>query len=81
MLHLLDTTPPRANGVQYEGFANYPKEPMELLDGVTDATPVTAEFVEDPKFDEPGERDVQIRLRDNGGNETIVTSHINLKAD
>ena len=81
VLHLLDTTPPRANGIQYEGFANYPKEPMELLDGVTDATPVTAEFVEDPKFDEPGERDVQIRLRDNGGNETIVTSHINLKAD
>ena len=37
--------------------------------------------MEDPKFDEPGERDVQIRLRDNGGNETIVTSHINLKAD
>ena len=81
ILHLLDTTPPRANGIQYEGFAGYPKEPMELLDGVTDATPVTAEYVEDPKFDEPGERDVQIRLRDQGGNEQIVTSHLSLKAD
>ena len=81
VLHVLDTTPPRAVGINYEGYACYPKEPLELLDGVTDATSVKAEFVEDPKFDEPGERDVQIRLTDAGGNEQIVTSHIKLEAD
>ena len=81
ILHLLDTTPPRAVGVDYEGFACYPKEPLDLLEGVTDATEVKAEFVEDPKFDEPGERDVQIRLTDKGGNEQIITSHIKLNAD
>lgn len=81
ILHLQDTTPPRATGVDYEGFACYPKTAEELVDGLTDATPVTVEFVEDPKFDEPGERDVQIRLTDQGGNADIVTSHINLIAD
>ncbi|MBO4649936.1 MAG: transglutaminase domain-containing protein [Clostridiales bacterium] len=81
ILHLEDTTPPRATGVDYEGFAGYPKTAEELVDGLTDATAVTAEFVEDPKFDEPGERDIQIRLVDAAGNEDIVTSHINLKKD
>ena len=81
ILHLLDTTPPQAMGVTYEGFACYPKTPEELIDGLADATEVTAEFVEDPHFDEPGERDVQIRLTDKGGNEQIITSHIVLAAD
>ncbi|MBO4928556.1 MAG: transglutaminase domain-containing protein [Clostridiales bacterium] len=81
VLHLLDTTPPRAQGITYEGFACYPRTAEELVDGLTDATPVTAEFVDDPKFDEPGERDVQIRLTDQGGNSEIVTSHIVLTAD
>ena len=81
ILHLEDTTPPRATGIDYEGFAGYPKTAEELVDGLTDATEVTVEFVEDPKFDEPGERDVQIRLVDAAGNEDVVTSHINLKKD
>ncbi|MBO4746997.1 MAG: transglutaminase domain-containing protein [Clostridiales bacterium] len=81
ILHLEDTTPPRATGIDYEGFAGYPKTAEELVDGLTDATEVTVEFVEDPKFDEPGERDIQIRLIDAAGNEDVVTSHINLKAD
>ena len=81
ILHLEDTTPPRATGIDYEGFAGYPKTAEELVDGLTDATAVTAEFVEDPKFDEPGERDIHIRLVDAAGNEDIVTSHINLKKD
>lgn len=81
ILHLEDTTPPRATGIDYEGFAGYPKTAEELVDGLTDATEVTMEFVEDPKFDEPGERDIQIRLVDAAGNEDVVTSHINLKKD
>ena len=81
ILHLLDTTPPQAMGITYEGFACYPKEPEELVDGLADATVVTAEFVDDPHFEEPGERDVQIRLTDLGGNEQIVTSHIILEKD
>ena len=81
ILHLEDTTPPRATGIDYEGFAGYPKTAEELVDGLTDATEVTVEFVEDPKFDEPGERDIQIRLVDAAGNEDVVTSHINLKKD
>ncbi len=81
VLHLLDTTPPQARGITYEGFACYPKNPEDLLDGLTDATSITAEFVEDPHFEEPGERDVQIRLIDLGGNEQIVTSHIILEKD
>ena len=81
VLHLRDTTPPRADGVNYEGYACYPKTPMELIEGLTDATAVEAEFVNDPKFDEPGERDVQIRLIDMGGNEQTVTSHIVLHED
>ncbi|MBP5491788.1 MAG: transglutaminase domain-containing protein [Clostridiales bacterium] len=81
ILHLRDTVPPTAEGIHYEGFACYPRTPMELLEGLTDATAVDAEFVDDPMFDQPGERDVQIRLVDMGGNEQIVTSHINLIAD
>lgn len=81
ILHLKDTRPPEAKGITYEGFACYPLEPKDLIEGLVDTTDVTIEFVEDPHFDEPGERDVKIRLRDLGGNEQIVTSHITLKKD
>lgn len=81
VLHLLDTTPPRATGVNFEGFAGYPQEAEDLIEGLSDATPVVIEYVEDPHFEQPGERDVQIRLTDAGGNEEIVTSHIKLEED
>ena len=81
VLHLLDTTPPTAKGIDYEGFACYPKNPEDLLENIVDATEVKAEFVEDPRWNEAGERDVKIRLTDNGGNEAVFTSHINLKTD
>ena len=81
ILHLKDTKPPKAEGIQYEGFASYPLEPKDLINGLSDATQVKLEFVEDPHFETPGERDVQIRMTDLGGNEQIVTSHIKLEAD
>ena len=81
ILHLKDTKPPKAEGIRYEGFACYPLEPKDLVSGLTDATSVQIEFVEDPHFEQPGERDVQIRLTDLGGNEQIVTSHIKLEED
>lgn len=81
IVHLQDTTPPRATGIDYEGFAGYPKTAEEMIEGLADATAVTVEFVEDPKFDEAGERDVQIRLTDLGNNESIVTSHMVLAED
>ncbi|MBR3057843.1 MAG: transglutaminase domain-containing protein [Clostridiales bacterium] len=81
VLHLKDTRPPEATGITYEGFACYPLKPEDLVEGVSDATEVTIEFVEDPHFETPGERDVKISLKDQGGNEQIVTAHINLKED
>lgn len=81
VMHLKDTRPPQAKGISYEGFACYPLEPEALIEGLTDATNVKVEFVEDPHFEQPGERDIQIKLTDQGGNEQIVTSHIKLEAD
>ncbi len=81
VLHLKDTKPPEAKGIRYEGFASYPREAKDLIEGLSDATNVNVEFVEDPHFEQPGERDVQIRLTDQGGNEKIVTAHIVLAAD
>ena len=81
VLHLRDTIAPTARGIKYEGFAKYPKNPEELIDGLADATEVTVEFVDDPHFDQPGERDIQIRLTDTSGNQEVVTTHVHLAED
>lgn len=81
ILHLQDTIPPCANGIEYTGFAGYPKEASELVTDLTDATAVTVEYVDEPHFETAGDRDIQIRLTDLGGNEQVVTSHLSLQED
>ncbi len=81
VLHLLDTVPPQAKGIEFDGFAGYPREASEMIEELVDATAVTVEYVDDPHFETAGERDIQIRLTDLGGNEQIVTSHLRLQED
>ncbi|MCL2253716.1 MAG: hypothetical protein FWC09_04655 [Lachnospiraceae bacterium] len=73
-----DTIPPHADAVIVKRLINTPLDPNDFVAGITDATPVTVSFVENPDNTAGGLKNVDIRLTDISGNQTIITSKLQL---
>ena len=76
ILHVVDTTPPEVvpvTSVTYFDYDKDEKEPMSLLESVTDYTECSVRFSEDYDFTKKGEFDVSIVVSDTSGNETEVS--------
>lgn len=73
-----DTTPPVSKPVNREALTGTPLLPEDFVTGISDAHPVTVEYVTEPDFDLPGETAVTVRLKDTAGNEALSESVLSL---
>lgn len=76
-----DTVAPTAVVKPIESFACYPLEAEDFVSEIVDATKVEVSFVNEPDFKLQGTQDVEILLRDLGGNETRLSTTLTLHPD
>lgn len=76
-----DTTAPTATGVTYSSPVGCYIEPENYVTDIVDVSRVKASFVSEPDWDTEGSYDVEIRLVDRGGNETIVKATAVIEPD
>lgn len=56
-------------------------EAKDLIEEIKDATKTTASFAKKYKFDVEGEKELEIVVKDEGGNETIAKATVKVEAD
>lgn len=76
-----DTTAPTAVAVPVEWFAGYPLEPKDFVSEVEDASKVEVSFVNEPDFNLIGTQNIELLLKDAGGNETGLSTTLTLHPD
>lgn len=81
ILRVEDTMPPRLEVRDLEGFCMTPREAEEFVAGVEDVTEVTVSFQQEPDWSLEGRQEVEILACDAGGNQTVETAALTLKAD
>lgn len=81
VIRVSDSIPPTASGIHIDGFVGYEIEPIDFLTNISDSSALEASFVTPVDFNTPGDYDVEILLRDAGGNETTVSSSLSLVID
>lgn len=81
ILHIVDTVAPVVTTREAEIYTDETLDPMDLIAGIEDATPTTAEYGEEPDFTVPGRRQVELLVKDAGGNCTRTTVSVNILED
>ncbi|MBR1660044.1 MAG: hypothetical protein IJ705_06985 [Oscillospiraceae bacterium] len=76
-----DTLPPEVTPTEVECYTGYPSPPEHFVPRMTDASPVTAEFVTEPDWDSVGPAEVVIRLTDALGHSAETTVRVNFVQD
>ena len=79
LLYAQDTTPPRADPRNMESQLGMHVPPEAFAQNITDATRVTARYVEEPDFTRLGRQNVTIELEDEGGNKTTLRARLRLE--
>lgn len=80
-LHVVDTIPPAGQAVNVSGYLLASRTPEEFVTAVEDATQVSYAWQQEPDVTKAGTQEVGVILRDEGGNETVVTAQLTLKED
>lgn len=80
-VHIRDTTRPKAKAVEQVCYLGYPRQPEEFVKDVTDEQDVSIEFLTEPNWDLPGEREVAIALTDASYNRCIIRVSATFKRD
>ncbi len=75
-LIIVDTTPPVAKGVDRFITADETLEIWDFLDGLYDATELTATYQTEPTFGVCGKTRIVINLTDAAGNKTVVSCNL-----
>lgn len=81
VLHVVDTVAPRAEVQDVSGYALVPRSAEEFIVSVEDATSVSATFIKEPDLTFIGTQEVELSLKDEGNNETVMTASLTLEAD
>ncbi len=80
-LIVTDTTAPTAIANPVEWFACYPLEANDFVSEIDDASKVEVSFVNEPDFNLIGTQNVDLLLKDAGGNETRISTTLTLHPD
>lgn len=75
-LEIVDTIAPKAEPVPLFVLKNEDIKANDFVTNVIDATDVNISFVSEPDTSVPGERDVEILLKDAGGNSLVLSSKL-----
>ncbi len=81
VLRVVDTVAPVAELQNISDFALLPRTAEEFVVSVDDVTNVNIAFVQEPDVTVPGVQTVEIRMTDEGGNETIAQAELTLIED
>lgn len=76
-----DTVAPRAEAAPVESYTRYPLEAKSFVSDIIDATDVEVSFVSEPDFDLEGSQNVDLLLKDAGGNELRLSTTLTLIPD
>lgn len=76
-----DTVAPAATAVPVEWYACYPVDARSFVSNIADATEVKVSFVNEPDFNLLGTQNVELLLRDAGGNESRLSTTLTLYPD
>ncbi|MFR7592819.1 MAG: polysaccharide deacetylase family protein [Longibaculum sp.] len=78
---VVDSTPPQFD-VQSKTIAlNQSIDPKELVKNIKDATKTTVAFSKKYSFEKAGQQEVEVVVKDEGGNETRKTVKVNVEED
>ena len=80
-VQIRDTTRPKAKAVDQICYLGYPKPASDFVTEVSDVQDVTIEFLKEPDWDLPGEREVRISVTDASYNRRIVKVNATFKRD
>lgn len=80
-VHVTDTDAPTAKAVNVSGYTLYTHTADEFVSDIQDGSPVTISFVTEPNWSLAGQQNVNISLVDAVGNETVITTKLNLTDD
>lgn len=75
-LHIIDSIAPAGEAAEVDLEIGEECEADAFVEQITDATAVTVSFGGRPDFSKPGMQEVDIVLKDLGGNQTTVTSEL-----
>ncbi len=81
LLRVEDTVPPQLEVQDLEGFCMTPREAMDFVTDIRDKTDVTVAFEQEPDWSLEGQQEVRLLASDAGGNQTVETAFLTLKAD
>ncbi len=80
LLVIRDTVAPAASGVETTITIDQTLSPEELLSGITDRSVVTVAYRGKVSFGVAGDYDVDVVIKDGGGNRTVVTVPLHIRA-
>jgi hypothetical protein len=80
-IQVTDMVPPKATAVNQTVWQNDEIEASLFVTDIIDVTNVTASYAQDPDFSKPGNQTVQVKLTDEGGNETIIEAVLTVIQD
>ncbi|HHW22741.1 MAG TPA: transglutaminase [Clostridiaceae bacterium] len=80
-IQVTDMVPPKATAVNQTVWQNDKIEASMFVTDITDITNVVASYVQEPDFSKPGDQTVQIKLTDEGNNETIIEAVLTVIQD
>ena len=80
-IQVTDMVPPKATAVNQTVWQNDKIEASMFVTDITDITNVVASYVQEPDFSKPGDQTVQIRLTDEGNNETMIEAVLTVIQD
>ena len=80
-VHIRDTTRPKVKAAEQICYLGYPREPEEFITSVTDQQDVTIEYLSEPDWETPGEREVKIAVTDASYNRTVAKVTCPFKQD
>lgn len=74
ILHIKDSIPPAGEAFRVELELGQQCAAAAFVKNITDATPVSVSYREEPDFSQTGEQQVAVVLTDLGGNKTVIDS-------
>lgn len=80
-MRIVDTTAPRVQVENLQGYLNVPYKADDFVLSVEDVTEVVTEFAIEPDVTKEGEQEIAIRVRDAGGNETVKNVKLTIARD
>lgn len=80
-IQVTDLVPPKAAAVNQTIWQNDTIDASMFVKDIEDATKVTVSYAQQPDFSKPGDQVVQVRLTDEGNNETIIEAVLTVQQD